>query len=417
MSVTDNLNVYLVGGAVRDRLLGLPVKDRDWVVVGATPEDMSARGFRQVGHDFPVFLHPETGEEYALARTERKTGSGHQAFAFDTTASVTLEEDLERRDFTINAIAETSDGQLVDPYGGRQDLDDRVLRHISPAFSEDPLRVLRAARFAARFAAEGLTIAPETLQLLANMVATGELNDLTAERVWQETERALGTDHPTIYLQVLRACGALAVLFPEIERLFGVPQPEQWHPEIDTGVHTFMVLTQAARLSQDVTVRFAALTHDLGKADTPPAEWPSHKGHERASVARVRALCERLRTPKRFERLASAVAEYHGHVHKALELQPKTLLKVLDAVGAFRDAEQLTRFLLACEADARGRPGFEARAYPQRALVEAAFAAAASVANAEIAAEGHTGAAFGEALRLKRIAAIKQAVRDFQTST
>ncbi|MEM9172781.1 MAG: multifunctional CCA addition/repair protein [Pseudomonadota bacterium] len=406
MSITDGLDIYLVGGAVRDRLLGLPIKDRDWVVVGATASDLKARGFKQVGNDFPVFLHPDTGEEYALARTERKTQAGHQGFAFDSTTSVTLEDDLLRRDFTINAIAETPAGQLIDPFGGAEDLTQRVLRHVSDAFVEDPLRVLRAARFVARFVPQGMTIANDTMRLLARMSAGGELDSLTPERVWSETERALSAVRPSIYFSVLRACGALSVVFPEVDALFGVPQPEQWHPEVDTGLHTLLSLDAAASMTDDVSVRFAVLVHDLGKATTPEDQWPSHHGHERRSRDLAAEFCDKLRAPKRFRKLAADVAEFHTHCHRATTLKPKTLLKVLDSIGAFRDPAQLERFVIACEADARGRTGFESRAYPQADYVRGAFAAAQTVRNADIAAQGHTGAAFGEALRKARIGSI-----------
>ncbi|MEL6868814.1 MAG: multifunctional CCA addition/repair protein [Pseudomonadota bacterium] len=415
MTNLNDLDCYLVGGAVRDRLLGLPVKDRDWVVVGATPDDMLARGFKQVGNDFPVFLHPHSGEEYALARIERKTGQGHGAFAFDTSASVTLEEDLSRRDLTINAIAEREDGTLVDPYGGVADIKARVLRHVSDALIEDPLRVLRVARFAARFADLQFTIDVDTMRIMSEMAAGDELNTLSVERVWSETERALLSDTPVQYFRVLRACGALARLFPEIEALFGVPQPAQWHPEIDTGVHTFMVLEQATVLSASPEVRFAALVHDLGKAVTPVEQWPSHRGHEAAGAELVDALCERLRAPKRYWQLARNVAAYHLHCHRALELKPKSVVKLFERLGAFRDVQRLQDFLIACEADARGRTGLEQRPYPQRQYLLDAFAAAAAIDNARIAAEGHTGAAFGNALhaaRLHAVAAVKAQLPD-----
>lgn len=404
---------------MRDRLLGLDVHERDWVVVGSTPDEMLARGFRQVGQDFPVFLHPHSGEEYALARVERKTGQGYQGFSFDTGASVTLEEDLLRRDLTINAIAEDRDGHLIDPYGGVGDIEQRRIRHVSPAFAEDPLRVLRVARFTARFAPLGFQIEPATMQLMAEIVAAGELPLLAAERVWSETERALRSSKPSVYFQVLRACGALAVLFPEVEALFGVPQPERWHPEVDTGLHTLMVIDQAARLSDDTRVRYAALTHDLGKAVTPADKLPSHPGHERHSARLADAMGQRLRVPKAYSRLARHVAEYHTHCHRAFELKASTLLKTLEAMSGFRDPQAVEAFTMACEADARGRTGLEDAPYPQAAFVRGALEAALQVDNARIAAEGHTGKAFGEALRRARIAAIEryQAENRDQTST
>ncbi|MEM7611367.1 MAG: multifunctional CCA addition/repair protein [Pseudomonadota bacterium] len=400
------MNVYLVGGAVRDELLGLPVHERDWVVVGSTVDDMLARGFRQVGNDFPVFLHPHSQEEYALARVERKTGVGYQGFAFDTAKEVTLEQDLERRDLTINAIAKAPDGTLVDPYGGRADIEERVIRHVSDAFSEDPLRVLRAARFTTRFASLNFSVSPDTMQLLSDIVAQGEMPALAAERVWSETARALMHDKPSVYFQMLRACGALAVLFPEVDALFGVPQSEQWHPEIDTGLHTLMVIDMAASMDAALPVRFAALVHDLGKAKTPPDQWPNHHGHERVSRKLVTQFGQRLRVPGECVRLAEYVAEFHTHCHRALELNAKTLLKTFESIGAFRKPGIVEAFAQACEADARGRDGLEARDYPQAAYFRGAFKAAQSVENAAIAKTGVSGKAFGEAVRRARLRAI-----------
>ncbi len=403
MSVLDDLNVYLVGGAVRDALLELPVVEHDWVVVGATPDNMLARGFKQVGNDFPVFLHPKTGEEYALARTERKTGVGHQAFAFDTSASVTLEEDLTRRDLTINAIAQTPDGKLVDPCGGKDDLEARVLRHIGPAFSEDPLRVLRVARFAARLAPLGFTLAPETENLMREISQSGELKSLSPERVWSELSRALMSSKPSVFIETLRTCGALKVLLPEIDALFGVPQPEQWHPEIDSGLHTLLAIDYAADQGFSGPVRFAVLLHDLGKAETPAELLPKHHGHEASSARLAAQVGERLRAPKQWIALATNVARFHLHAHTALVLRPQTLLKLLTELGALRDAGHLERFLEACIADARGRTGLENRDYPQADFLRGALAAANDVDTAEIAKTGVTGAAFGEALRAARI--------------
>ena len=351
------MKTYLVGGAVRDALLGRPCTERDYVVVGAQPDDLLALGYRPVGKDFPVFLHPQSGDQYALARTERKTGAGYYGFATRFSPDVTLEEDLARRDLTINAMARSIEGgsDVVDPYGGRRDLEARVLRHVSPAFVEDPLRVLRVARFAARFAPLGFKIAPETMQLMQDVVRSGELRALVAERVWVETERALGEKTPAVYFEVLRQCGALAVLLPEIDCLFGVPQPEQWHPEIDTGVHTLQVLDVACELSVETTVRFAALVHDLGKGVTPREQWPQHRGHEQAGVRIVGQLCERLKVPTEHRELGQLVSREHQRIHRALELRDTTVLEVLEAADAFRRPERFDRLLLACEADARGR--------------------------------------------------------------
>jgi tRNA nucleotidyltransferase (CCA-adding enzyme) len=373
------MQVYLVGGAVRDGLLGLTVKERDWVVVGSTREELLRLKYREVGRDFPVFLHPDSHEEYALARLERKTGPGYRGFAVEFGPEVTLEEDLARRDLTINAIAQAADGTLVDPYGGRSDLEARLLRHVSAAFVEDPVRILRVARFAARFAPLGFKVAPDTMTLMRTMVERGEANALVAERVWQETEKALRESAASEFFRVLRECGALRIIYPEVDALFGVPQPPQWHPEIDTGVHTFMVLDQAARMSQDPRVRFAALVHDLGKGTTPHGEWPSHRGHEERSVALIDALCERLRVPGDYRDLSVIVARYHGNVHRAFELRPKTILEIFEKADAFRRPERFSQALLACEADSRGRLGLEDIEYPQRTYLQAARDAAAII--------------------------------------
>ncbi|MDE2089067.1 MAG: multifunctional CCA addition/repair protein [Gammaproteobacteria bacterium] len=405
------MDTYLVGGAVRDKFLGLPVKERDWVVVGATPAEMLARGYKQVGKDFPVFLHPETHEEYALARTERKTAPGYKGFAVHAAPDVTLEQDLERRDLTINAMAETLDGRVIDPFDGRRDLEARRLRHVSPAFVEDPVRILRVARFAARLARWNFTVADETLALMKRMVDNGEVDALVPERVWQELVRALGEDHPARFFEVLRACGALARLFPEIERLFGVPQPPRHHPEVDTGVHTLMVLEQAARLSPDPCVRFAALTHDLGKGETPAGEWPHHHGHEQRSVRLVQALCRRLRAPNDYRDLAVLTARYHGHCHRAAELRPSTLLDTLQALDAFRRPQRFEQFLLTCEADARGRTGREDVPYPQADWLRAARQAAVAVNAAALADGGLRGEALARELRRRRLDAVRRAKR------
>jgi tRNA nucleotidyltransferase (CCA-adding enzyme) len=400
------MRVYLVGGAVRDRLLGLPVRERDWVVVGARPEDLEREGYLPVGREFPVFLHPGTHEEYALARLERKVAPGYRGFTTEFSPEVTLAEDLRRRDLTINAMAESDSGELIDPYGGQADLAARLLRHVSPSFTEDPVRVLRAARFAARFAGRGFRVADETLELMRRMVASGEVDALVPERVWQETERALATEHPQVFFGTLRACGALAVVFPEIDALYGVPQPPRWHPEIDTGVHVMLALACAARSGASTAVRFAVLVHDLGKARTPRELWPSHHGHEEAGVAPIEALCERLKVPGSHRELAILAARQHTHVHRALELRPETVLKVLQECDAFRRPERCAELLQACEADARGRQGLEASPYPQAAYFKAALAAAAGVTLSEKERRGLKGAAIGEQIKRQRLAAV-----------
>jgi len=407
MNITmTTMKVYLVGGAVRDKLLGLAVKDRDYVVVGATPEEMVTQGFKPVGADFPVFLHPQTKAEYALARTERKSGRGYKGFTVYAAPDVTLEEDLQRRDLTINAMAEDEAGNLIDPFHGADDLRAGKLRHVSAAFGEDPVRVLRVARFAARFKNRGFHVAEETYALMRQMVASGEVDHLVAERVWAEFERALGEATPSTFIEVLRACGALARLFPEIDALFGVPQPPEHHPEIDTGVHTLLVLEAAAHLSPDPCVRFAALTHDLGKGTTPKAELPKHIAHEERGAGLVRGLCQRLRAPNEYRDLAVLVARYHLHCHRALELRPSTLLETLEALDAFRRPERVEKFLSACEADFRGRPGYEDRPYPQPAVFRRAFEAARGVDSAAIAV-ANPGNDIGEKIRQARIDAVK----------
>lgn len=396
------MKIYLVGGAVRDNLLNIPVVDRDWVVVGATPADLLARGYQQVGKDFPVFLNPETHEEYALARTERKSGQGYTGFTCYAAPDVTLEEDLLRRDLTINAIALGADGELIDPYHGQADLAARVLRHVSAAFGEDPLRVLRVARFAARFAHLGFTLAAETRALMQQMAESGELAALTAERVWKETEKALQSQSPQVYFQVLRDCGALQVLFPEIDALFGVPAPEKWHPEIDTGVHTLMTLTIAAQLSSEVDIRFAALCHDLGKGKTPPELWPHHYGHGPAGVKLVEALCQRLRVPNPMRELAKLVAEYHDLIHTVNKLRPETLLKLFDAIDVWRKPQRLEQMILTSEADARGRTSFENNPYPQGDYLRQAYQVANSVSVKEVVASGLQGLAIRDEVKRRR---------------
>ena len=389
------------------------MKERDWCVVGATPAEMKAAGYKQVGKDFPVFLHPDTGEEYALARTERKTAAGYHGFEFHTDPGVTIEDDLGRRDLTINAIAQDTDGNLVDPYGGIADIRNRILRHVSDAFVEDPVRVLRVARFAARFAYLGFVIAPETLALMRRITADGEIDALVPDRVWKETETALLGRDSRVYFETLRECGALGILFPEIDRLFGVPQPKQWHPEIDTGVHVMMVLDQAARLSPDLEVRFAALVHDLGKGTTRKHSLPSHPGHERRGVKLIRRLANRLPVPNACRDLGILVSEYHTHCHRAFELRAATILRMLEATDAFRRPSRFEQFLLACEADARGREGLEDRPYTQVDLLRGAFAAASEIDAAAIAAS-HEGKAIGDAIRRERLAAVEAFRAGFQ---
>jgi tRNA nucleotidyltransferase (CCA-adding enzyme) len=402
------MQVYLVGGAVRDALLGLGVRERDWVVVGGTREELLRLNYREVGRDFPVFLHPETHEEYALARLERKVAPGYRGFSVEFGPEVTLDEDLARRDLTINAIAQSADGNLIDPYGGIRDLQARVLRHVSAAFIEDPVRVLRVARFAARFAPLGFKVAPETLELMRAMVDRREVDALVPERVWQETEKALREPKAGEFFGLLRACGALRPIYPEIDALFGVPQPPEWHPEIDTGVHTLMVLDQAALLSSEPQVRFAALVHDLGKGATPCAEWPSHRGHEERSVSLVEAMAERLRLPGDYRDLAIIVARYHGIVHRAFELRPKTILEFMERADAFRRPERFAQALLACEADARGRTGLENRPYPQRPYLHSARDAAAAVKPSAEDIAVHTGAKIAELLHQRRVHAVAE---------
>jgi len=404
------MKTYLVGGAVRDKLLGLEPKERDWVVVGSSPEEMLKLGYKQVGKDFPVFLHPQSKEEYALARTERKTAPGYAGFSFHASPDVTLEDDLLRRDLTINAIAVDDDGTLIDPFNGQADLEAGLLKHVSSAFAEDPVRILRIARFAARFAEFGFKVAHGTNKLMRDMVSNGEVDALVAERTWKELDKALGENHPEAFFKVMRGCDALAKLFPEIDALYGVPQPEHHHGEIDTGIHVMMVLQQAAQLSSDVKVRFAALTHDLGKATTPESEWPRHIGHEQRSVKLVEQLCDRLKIPNDYRSLAKITAQYHTHCHRAAELKASTMLKTIEACDAFRKPQQFEHFLLACTADARGRKDHESDAYPQADIFRTAYAVANAVDTQAIIADGHQGAAIRDELHTRRIAAIKHAL-------
>lgn len=408
------MQIYLVGGAVRDRLLNLDSYDNDYVVVGATPQQMLDLGYQAVGKEFPVFLHPRSKEEHALARTERKTAAGYTGFACYFAEDVTLEQDLKRRDLTINAMAMDSQGQLVDPYGGRRDLELRLLRHVSEAFVEDPLRVLRVARFAAKLAHLGFQVANETLALMKNIVEAGELEHLTPERVWQEWHKSLTTRDPQVFLQVLRDCGALKVVLPEFDRLFGVPQPKQWHPEIDTGIHTLLVAEQSARLSDSPLVRFAAQCHDLGKAATPPSEWPSHKMHESRGLPLIKALCERVRVPNEYKHLALAVCAQHSNVHRAAELKPATYLKLMNKLDVWRKPEILQQLLLCCQADHQGRDGFSDKPYPQKSLVEQAFAAAESVDVQQVIADGFQGKAIRDELEKRRIRAISEKLAELR---
>ena len=400
------MKIYLVGGAVRDRVLGKPVREKDWCVVGATPEEMTRRGYRKVGKDFPVFLHPETGEEYALARTERKTAPGYHGFRFDASPAVTIEEDLLRRDLTVNAIAEDEAGNLIDPFGGVRDIRDRTLRHVSDAYREDPVRILRTARFYARFAADGFTIAGETLGLMAEMVATGEAAALVPDRVWKETELALRGPAPQLFFRVLQSCGALEVVFPELDTLFGVPQPPKWHPEIDCGIHMLMVLEQAARISPELEIRFAALVHDLGKGTTPAKLLPSHSGHEKRGVKIIENMSRRLPIPRACRELGILAARFHGHCHRAFELRPQTILRVLEQTDAFRRPDRFEKFLLTCEADSKGRDGFENRPYPQADFFRGAFAAANAVDTRSLG-DDLEGPAIAEALREARLKKIR----------
>lgn len=401
------MKTYLVGGAVRDELLGFPFQERDWVVVGATSEHMLKAGYQQVGKDFPVFLHPQTKEEYALARTERKQGTGYTGFAVHADPSVSLEDDLMRRDLTINAMAKSSSGDIIDPYGGQSDLTLRVLRHVSAAFVEDPLRVLRVARFAARYAHLGFIVAPETLALMSQIVAADELQTLSPERVWRETEQALASTSPVVFFDVLRECGALAVLFPEVDALFGVPQTVSSHPEIDTGIHSFMVLEQAARLSADSAVRYAALVHDVGKGLTPSEDLPRHPGHEARSIPLLRQLQQRLKVPNRHADLAECVAKWHTCLHGLSNQTAEKILDMLTALGVFRQGSVLDLFLLCCEADSRGRLGFEHHSYPQAAMLRALATSCSEISAAALNASGIEGRAIGEALRRLRLAQIE----------
>lgn len=408
MTAKPEMHTYLVGGAVRDQLLGRPVVERDWLVTGATPQQMLDAGFQPVGRDFPVFLHPKTGEEYALARTERKSGSGHGGFRFDTSVHITAEQDLQRRDLTVNAMALDTDGQLIDPWGGQRDLQARLLRHVSAAFVEDPLRVLRVARFAARYAPLGFRVADETLQLMTQLSHSGELQTLSPERLWKEISRALMEPAPQVFIQILHDCGALAELLPEVERLFGVPQPEAHHPEVDTGAHLLLVLQQAAQLQLPLPARWACLLHDLGKGLTAKQHWPKHHGHEHHGLKAVRAVNQRLRAPRDCQELAMLTCEYHTHCHRALELRAETLLKLFQAFDIYRRAERFEQFLGACEADARGRLGLEQRDYSQAIYLRRLAEEMRAIRPTELLKQGLQGAELGKALEQQRLQRLKQ---------
>jgi tRNA nucleotidyltransferase (CCA-adding enzyme) len=404
------MKTYLVGGAVRDQLLNIKIKDKDWVVVGSTPQAMLDLGYKQVGADFPVFLHPKSQEEYALARTERKSGKGYQGFTVDFHQDVTLDEDLVRRDLTINAMAQDKDGTIFDPFNGQQDLKDKKLRHVSPAFDEDPLRVLRVARFAARFAHLGFTIADETLSLMQNISESGELEHLTPERVWVETQRALTERSPWVFFETLKNCNALKVNFKELDDLFGVPQPEMHHPEIDTGLHSILCLQQASHLSSDTEVRFAALMHDLGKAKTEKENWPKHIAHKKLGLAPIKALCERLKVPNKHKELALKTCEFHTNVHQAFSLKASTVLKLFKNTDALRKPDRFDQMLLACKADSRGRFGFEEVPYLQKEYLQALLHAAANIDSKAISSSGLAGPEIGKAIEAAKLDAIKQAM-------
>ena len=414
------MKVYLVGGAVRDQLLGLPVKDRDWIMVGAVPATLLSLGYQQVGKDFPVFLNPKTKEEYALARTERKAGAGYTGFICDFSSTITLEQDLIRRDLTVNAMAQSEDGEIIDPYGGKQDLDNRILRHISPAFSEDPLRVLRVARFAARYHSLGFKIASETLALMVELAQSEELQHLTAERVWLETEKALNEKNPEIYFETLHKTGALRVLFPEIDALYGVPNPVKHHPEVDSFIHTMLVLKQAVNLTENnpilnkSAVRFAAICHDLGKALTPQNILPHHYGHEQAGIKPTRSLCKRLKVPSYFQELAELTCEFHTHIHKAFELRAETVITLFNRFDVWRKPQRFQEFLQVCLADTRGRTGFENKDYPQIDYINQLLQAANEVDVQQVIADGFEKQEIRNELTKRRILAVKQTKANYQ---
>ena len=416
------MKVYLVGGAVRDQLLGLPVKDRDWIVVGADPATLLSLGYQQVGKDFPVFLNPKTKEEYALARTERKSSAGYTGFICDFSPTITLEQDLIRRDLTINAMAQSEDGEIIDPYGGKQDLENRILRHISPAFSEDPLRVLRVARFAARYHSLGFKIASETLALMTELALSGELQHLTTERIWLETEKALNEKNPEIYFETLHKTGALSVLFSEIDALHGVPNPVKHHPEVDSFIHTMLVLKQAVNLTENnpilnkSAVRFAAICHDLGKALTPQNILPHHYGHEQAGIKPTRSLCKRLKVPSYFQELAELTCEFHTHIHKAFELRAETVITLFNRFDVWRKPQRFQEFLQVCLADTRGRTGFETKDYPQIDYINQLLHSANEVDVQQVIADGFEKQAIKNELTKRRILAVKQTKTNYPTN-
>ena len=408
------MQIYLVGGAVRDKLISYPCHENDWVVVGSSPDEMIALGYRPVGQDFPVFIDPRSGEEYALARTERKSGVGYGGFTFHTSPDISLEDDLIRRDLTINAMAESDDGTIIDPHGGQQDLNNKILRHVSEAFAEDPLRVLRVARFAARYAHLGFTIAPETLQLMQSIVDRGEMTALVAERVWKETQRALCERSPDVFIETLRSCGALAILLPEVEALFGIEQRADYHPEIDTGIHTLMALQQSALLTEKATIRFTVLVHDLGKAITPKEILPRHTGHEARGLPLVKDVCDRLKVPNQHRQLAMVVTEYHLMCHKSLDFKPDSLLKLLTVMGALKSEEKLDDFLLCCMADAKGRKGLEKQDYAPNRYLREARKAAIAVQVKDLVDSGIKGADIGIHLKQRQIEALSQFKQHYQ---
>ena len=404
---------YLVGGAVRDEILGYPFKEKDWVVVGATVDDMIAAGYQQVGKDFPVFLHPETKEEHALARTERKTAAGYRGFEVHASPDVTLEDDLIRRDLTINAIAKDENGEYIDPYNGVADIENKILRHVSKAFSEDPVRILRIARFLARYKHLGFSIADETIELMKAMVSAGEVDALVPERVWQEMQKALNEKTPTAFITALRDCGALERILPELDCLFGVPQPIEHHPEIDTGIHTLMVLEQACLLSKAGDVRFAALMHDLGKGTTPESEWPRHIAHEARGADIVKKVCQRLRIPNEYRDLAERTARFHLHYHRALELKPATVVKTLEQLDAYRKPERFEKFLLASEADARGRTGYENKGFPQGNFFRQALSVTKDIDIDKLRSLGFENMALANEIKKTRIKAVAELKSEF----
>ncbi len=401
------MKVYLVGGAVRDKLLDYPVKERDWVVVGATPEELIQQGYRQVGRDFPVFLHPETGEEYALARTERKSAPGYYGFQCDFATSVSLEDDLQRRDLTINAMAMDENGQLIDPYHGRRDLEQKILRHVSPAFIEDPVRVLRVARFAARYHHLGFRLAGETRALMYSMVKKGELDHLVAERVWQEWQRSLEEKNPEVFITTLRDCAALKVILPELDALFGVPNTRKYHPEVDSGIHTLMVLKMAVNQSLNPVIRFAALVHDLGKALTPMNEWPSHHGHEARGVDAINEMCKRLRIPTEYRKLAVMASRYHLEIHRLFELRPNTIVKLLEKTDAYRRPHLFDQLLIVCEADKKGRLGQTDMDYKQAAVWQYILQQSAKITAKQLVEQSYEGEAIREELHKRRVACVQ----------